>query len=197
MVIDKEIKIIKNFGQNNNVMQLRAGKLGDDKLFIIYAPTTTSGSHRYGNVPRGTVPRVFVIELPNFIFKEDDKQIEGLLMNTNEEIRTFQDGVLNWATSNSNGNLTINKVGIQRLDKSYEDINYILSQNDLKDIDCENCKNKNSLSGGAIFAIVLFTIIGCIILIIGVFLLYKYINYKKTGKEFNLTNIKNEMLLKY
>ena len=178
-------------------MQLRAGKLGDDKLFIIYAPTTTSGSHWYGNVPRGTVPRVFVIELPNFNIKEDDKQIEGLLMNTNEEIKTFQDGVLIWATSNSNGNLTINKVGIQRLDKSYEDINYILSQNDLKDIDCENCKNKNSLSGGAIFAIVLFTIIGCIILIIGVFLLYKYINYKKTGKEFNLTNIKSEMLLKY
>ena len=196
-ITDYQIQIIKNFGQNNNVMQLRAGKLGDDKLFIIYAPTTTSGSHWYGNVPRGTVPKVFVIGLPNFNFIREDVQIEGLLMNTNEEIRTFQDGVLIWATSNSNGNLTINKVGTQRLDKSYDDINYILSQNDLKDIDCEGCQNKKSLSGGAVFAIVLFTIIGCIILIIGVFLLYKYINYKKTGREFNLTNIKNEMLLKY
>ena len=46
-ITNNKIKIIKNFGKNYKVMQLRAGKLGDDKLFIIYAPTTTSGSHWY------------------------------------------------------------------------------------------------------------------------------------------------------
>ena len=118
-------------------------------------------------------------------------------MNSNEEIRTYQEGASTWATSKSNENLTINKLRTQRLDKRYDDINYILSLNDLKDIDCEGRQNKNSLSREAVFAIVLFTIIRCIILIIGMFLLYKYIKYKKTGKELDLTNIKNEMLLKY
>ena len=215
-ITDIQTKIVKNFGEDNNVMQLRAGKYGDDKLFIIYAPTTTKGSHVYGNVPRGTVPKLFIIELPSFKISKNDIQIDDLLMNTNDEIRTFQDGVLIWATANAEGNLTINKVGDQRLDESYDDINYKITKDDLKDVDNEYNKkdegewcdgnddndgngknnNKKSPSGGQVFAIVFFSIIGIIILVIGVFLLYKYISYKKSGKDFNLGNIKNEMLLK-
>ena len=194
-------------------MQLMAGKYWDDKLFIIYAPTTTSRSHVYGNVPRGTVPKVFIIELPSFKISKNDIQIDDLLMNTNDELRTFHDGVLIWATSNAEGNLTINKVGEQRLDEKYDDINYKITKDDLKDVDNESNKkdegvwsdgndgndknnNKKSPSGGQVFAIVFFSIIGILILVIGVFLLYKYISYKKSGKGFNLANIKNEMLLK-
>ena len=211
-ITNNQTKIIKNLGESNNVMQLRAGKYGDNKLFVIYAPTTFPGNNGYGNVAKGTVPKVFIIELPSFKITTNDKQIDNLLMNTNEDLRTFQDGVLIWATSNAEGNLTINKVGVQRLDESYDDINYNLTKDDLKDVDNEynkkdegkwsdgnndGGKNNKTLGGGAVFAIVLFTIIGIIVLIIGVFLLYKYIKYKKSGREFSLKNVKNEMLLKY
>ena len=191
------IKIVKNFGEDDNVMQLRAGKYGDNKLFIIYAPTKTKGSHRYGSVSKGTIPKVFVIELPSFKIIINDQQYNNLLMNTNEDLRTFADGVLIWAAASSSGNLTINKIGSTRLDKSYDDIDYILSEKDLKDIKSENNKKNNSLSGGAIFGIILGVIFGVIILVIGIFILYKFIKYKMSGREFNLNNLKNEMLMKY
>ena len=191
------IKIVKNFGEDDNVMQLRAGKYGDNKLFIIYAPTKTKGSHRYGSVSKGTIPKVFVIELPSFKIIINDQQYNNLLMNTNEDLRTFADGVLIWAAASSSGNLTINKIGSTRLDKSYDDIDYILSEKDLKDIKSENNKKNNSLSGGAIFGIILGVIFGVVILVIGIFILYKFIKYKMSGREFNLNNLKNEMLMKY
>ena len=93
----EEIKIIKNFGEDNNVMQLRAGKYGDNKLFIIYSPTKTKGSHYYGSVDKGTIPKVFIIELPSFKYIVNDQQYDNLLMNTNEDLRTFSDGVIIWA----------------------------------------------------------------------------------------------------
>ena len=136
-ITDNQIKIIKDFGQDNNVMQLRAGKYGDNKLFITYAPTTTKGSHRYGTVNKGTIPKVFIIELPSFKFIEKDKQYDDLFMNTNEDLRTFSDGVIIWATANSTGNLVINKIGSPRLDKSFDDIDYIITKDDLKEIENE------------------------------------------------------------
>ena len=194
---NKEIKIIKNFGENNNVMQLRAGKYGDNKLFIIYAPTKTKGSHIYGNVAKGTIPKVFIIELPSFKYIVNDQQYDNLLMNTNEDLRTFSDGVIIWAAPDSSGNLTINKVGSPRLDESYDDINYIITEEDLKDIKNEKNNKKSELSRGAKFAIALGVIFGVIILVFGIFILYKYIIYKKSGREFSLKKIKNEILLKY
>ena len=130
-ITSDEIKIIKNFGSDNNVMQLRAGKLGDDKLVIIYSPTTLSGSNWYGNIPKGSIPKVFVIELPSFNFLKNDEVIDNLLMNTNEDLRTFDDGVLIWATSNENGKLTINKIGVPRLDETFDNNKYILTKKDL------------------------------------------------------------------
>ena len=194
---NKEIKIIKNFGEDNNVMQLRAGKYGDNKLFIIYAPTKTKGSHYYGSVAKGTIPKVFIIELPSFKYIVNDQQYDNLLMNTNEDLRIFSDGVIIWAAPDSSGNLTINKVGSPRLDESYDDINYIITEEDLKDIKNEKNNKKSELSGGAKFAITLGVIFGVIILVFGIFILYKYIMYKKSGREFSLKNIKNEMLPKY
>ena len=101
-----EIKVL----ETNNVMQLRAGKFGSDKVFIMYHETKTSGHNYYGNVPRGTVPKVFVIRLPDFEFIRDDVKIDSLLMNTNEDLRTFRNGELIWATSDSKNNLVINKI---------------------------------------------------------------------------------------
>ena len=38
-------------------------------------------------------------------------------MNANEDLRTFDDGVLFWATSNSEGKLVIDKIGTPILDE--------------------------------------------------------------------------------
>ena len=266
-IIDKQIKIIKNFGESINVMQLRAGKYGDDKIFIIYTPTTTSGSQWYGNVPKGTIPKLFIISLPSLSFIKNDVQINSLLMNTNEDLRTFNDGVLIWATSNSNGNLVINKVGTQRLDPSYDDISYILSEKDLIEVEDEENQeeeineeeeqndetdkeeeineeeeqndetdkeeeqndetdkeeewhedtddgeeeeeewqgkkennggdgSKNPLNNRTTFTILIASIIGIIILIVGLFLLCRCIRRKKFDGEVNLNEVKNEMLVK-
>ena len=104
-------------------MQLRAGKLGNDKVFIMYHNTSTWGHNHYGNVPRGTVPKIFVVKLPDFEFIKNDVAIDGILMNTNEDLRTFRDGVLIWATSDSDNNLVINKIGTvnENIDKNEED----------------------------------------------------------------------------
>ena len=45
---------VKTFASGKNVMQVRAGKFGDDKVFITYMDTTTNGGNGYGNVPKGT-----------------------------------------------------------------------------------------------------------------------------------------------
>ena len=103
----KEIKVL----ETNNIMQVRAGKFGNDKVFITYVETTRAGHNYYGNVPKGTVPNIFVIKLPDFEFIKNDEKVDDILMNTNEDLRTFRNGVLIWATSDSNDNLVINKIG--------------------------------------------------------------------------------------
>ena len=201
----KEIKIF----DSNSVMQIRAGKYGDNKIFIIYYEVQSSSSSWYGNVPKGTVPKVFIIQLPNFSYIKNDEEIKDLLMNTNEDLRTFNDGVLIWATSNKNGNLVINKIGTPRLDSSYDDINYIITKQDLIDYDNNNNNDNSksqdnnyneendSLSTGAKFAIAIAIIFGILILLIGAFLLYKYFKLKKSGIDFNYNNLKRDLLYRY
>lgn len=109
-ITNKEITEIKVFGDGNNVMQVRAGKYGDNQVFIIYSETTSSGGNNYGNVNKGTVPKLYIIKLPDKEIISSDVTNNDLLMNTNEDLRTFDDGVLIWASSNSDGKLVINKI---------------------------------------------------------------------------------------
>ena len=185
-------------------MQVRAGKYGNDKLFVMYFETTISGGEGYGNVPKGKTPKVYLFKLPSFetVGSISDIEIDGLLMNTNEDLRTFKDGVLIWATSNTNGNLVINKIGKSKLDNTYDDINSIITKKDVEKYDKEHQsfkeeKDDSSLSGAAKFGIAIAVIISILILAFGIFLLWKYIQFKKTGRDFNFTNLKNETLLKY
>ena len=216
--INKETKVIKNFGEDNNIIQLRIGKYGDNKLLIIYTSTKTKGSNLNVTVGEGTIPNLFVIELPSFKYLANDQQYDNLLMNTNEDLRTFDDGVIIWATANSSGNLVINKIGSPILDNSYDDVNYIITKNDLKEIENEyNEKDEGkyyddednedeereheneeskSLSGWAKFGISLGVISGVIIFAFSIFILYKYCKKKNSEREFNLNNLNNEMLLK-
>ena len=113
--IDKKIeqittKEIKSF-DSINIMQVRAGRLGDDKVFITYLETNSKGHGYYGNIPKGSVPKVFVIKLPDFEYIKNDQKLDDLLMNTNEDLRTFRNGVLIWGSCDADNNLVINKIG--------------------------------------------------------------------------------------
>ena len=61
----------------------------------------------------------------------NDQTYDKLLMNTNEDLRTFRDGVLIWGTSNADGKLVINKIGTPLLDDSYEDIKTIITKEEV------------------------------------------------------------------
>ena len=102
---------VKTFASGKNVMQVRAGKFGDDKAFITYMETTNEGGNGYGNVPKGITPYFFLIDAPNRKKLKSDVKLTKLIMNTNEDLRTFGDGVLIWATSNKDGKLSIIKIG--------------------------------------------------------------------------------------
>ena len=175
-----EIKVFENV----NVMQVRAGKYGNDKVFIMYSNYSDSifpSSKFYGTVLKGTIPKVFVVNIKTFEKICDDKIIDNLIMNTNEELRTFHDGVLIWASSNAQGNLVINKVGNTLLDESYDDIPYIMSKSDLVGEE----KNGKTLSLGIIIAISLGGIIILILLIIGIIFLYRHCKEKKDTADLN------------
>ena len=129
---EEKIQEIKVF-ETGNIMQIRGGKFGNDKVFIIYEETTSSGHNNYGNIPKGSIPKVFIVKLPDFEIIKNDEKIDSLLMNTNEDLRTFRDGALIWATSDSNNNLVINKIGTPRLDSANDHSNYALTSNDLYD----------------------------------------------------------------
>ena len=122
-----EIKVFSS----GNVMQLRAGKYGDNQIVIIYAETSNPGHNGYGNIPKGTIPKVFVVRVSDMQIIINDQTYNQLLMNTNEDLRTFRDGVLIWGTSNKDGKLVINKIGTPVLDDSYEDINTIITKEEV------------------------------------------------------------------
>ena len=73
----KEIKVL----EKGNIMQVRAGKLGDNEVFITYLHTNSSGHNYYGNIPRGSSPKVFVVKLPNFELIKNDETDNYLVIN--------------------------------------------------------------------------------------------------------------------
>ena len=109
-ITEQKTKIVKEFS-TGNVMQVRAGKFGDDKVFITYSDTTGTGGQGYGNVPKGTTPYFYLYEITKQKKLKSDVKLTKLIMNTNEDLRTFEDGVLIWATSNKDGKLSIIKIG--------------------------------------------------------------------------------------
>ena len=129
---EEKIQEIKVF-ETGNIMQIRGGKLDNDKVFIIYEETTSPGHNNYGNIPKGSIPKVFIVKLPDFEIIKNDEKMDSLLMNTNEDLRTFRDGVLIWATSGPDNNLVINKIGTPRLDSANDHSNYAMTSNDLYD----------------------------------------------------------------
>ena len=104
-------------------------------------------------------------------------------MNSNEDLKTFHDGVLIWATANKNQSLVINKIGTPRLDDSFDDIDYILSKEDLKDeFSLEDSKVK------------WYIILGVVILALGAFIIYKFVIKKRSQNSPNLNDIKGKLI---
>ena len=132
-----EIKVFNT----GNLMQLRAGKYGEDYIIIIYAETEKEGNNGYGNVAKGTKPKVFVISVSDMSKVVNDKTYDNLLMNTNEDLRTFRDGVLIWGGADSEGNLVIHKIGTPSLSDNNEDDLGTLTKQDIEKI-------KNGENGG-------------------------------------------------
>ena len=161
--------------QSNYVAQVRAGRYGKDKVFIIYSEER-SGSY-YGSISKGTIPKLYIIKLPNIKKIVDDKVYDKLLMNTNEDLRTFEDGVLIWATSNTEGKLTINKIGKTQFGEEYEE----LIEDDV-DEEVEEESN-GDLSGGAVAGIVIGSIGGAGGIGVGVFFLLRFLKNRNITPE--------------
>ena len=191
-----EIKIF----QTGNLMQLRAGKYGDDKIFITYAEITYSGNGGYGSISKGTIPRVYVIRIPDMTTLINDKIYDKLLMNTNEDLRTFRDGVLIWGSANKEGKLVINKIGTPILDESYDDNTDTISKDDINGNDKDSVLNdeKKKLSGGAIAGIVIGCIVGLVILSIVVYYLLRHFKViKKSSSGFDSNPLKQLLPKKF
>ena len=198
-----EIKLF----ESGNIMQLRAGKYGDDQIVIIYSETSNPGHNSYGNIPKGTVPKVIVVKVSNMQIAINDQTYDKLLMNTNEDLRTFRDGVLIWGTSNKDGKLVINKIGTPLLDDSYEDIKTIVTKEEVeaikKEIEEEEKKRRKeeegsggednySLSAGAIVGII-FAVLVVIALILGI---YCFIRRNRLKNNVEGYQVKRNPLLK-
>ena len=199
VISDIQTTEIKQF-ESNNVMQVRAGRYGDDKVFIIYSETTKSGGNSYGTVHKGTTPKLYIIKLPGKDFLVNDEIYDKLLMNTNEDLRTFEDGVLIWATANKEGKLTINKIGKTHFDEeSIDTIQNTLTKKDLEDylsahdtitedipneeiIEQEE-EEKGKLSGGAIAGIAVGSVGGAAGIGVGIFFLLRYLKKIKSTPE--------------
>ena len=181
------IKLIKQFSSNDYI-QVKAGRIGEDKLFIMYANFYTKNEED---------SHVYIIQLPGFTYIKKDAVIKGLLINWSEDLRTFDDGVLIWASANRTDKtfdkkLIINKIGLSRLTENNDDITYKITKKDLVDYNKEmeegtNDKKGSSNSGLKNFGIAVGIIFGFAILGIAIFIIWRYIKIRKYKNEPNIT----------
>ena len=137
---------IKVFENPENIMQLRAGKYGEDYIFIMYAETNRFGHNGFGDVAKGTKPKVFVLSVPSMNKIINDQLYDNLVINTNEDLRTFRDGVLIWGGADQEGNLVIHKIGTPKLTDNDEEINDIITKEDIEKM--RKVENNNGDEGG-------------------------------------------------
>jgi hypothetical protein len=148
-IINNQTYEIKIFEKTKNLMQIRAGKYGSEYIFIIYAETNSLGHNGYGNIAKGTNPKVFVLKVSDMSKVIDDQAYSNLFMNTNEDLRTFRDGVLIWGGADADGNLIVHKIGTPTLTDADVEVNEIITKEDVeemrkKEIDEYSINNNNN-----------------------------------------------------
>ena len=131
-IINNQTYEIKIFEKTKNLMQIRAGKYGSEYIFIIYAETNSLGNNGYGNIAKGTNPKVYVLKVSDMSKVVDDQTYSNLFMNTNEDLRTFRDGVLIWGGADANGNLIVHKIGTPKLTDADVEVNEIITKEDVE-----------------------------------------------------------------
>ena len=168
-----EIKVF----ENETLMQVRAGRYGDNKVFIIYSyKPKNSKDFGWGYVDMGTIPYLCIFDISTSKIIKDGIKMDKFVMNTNEDLKSFNDGVLIWASTNKEGKLIIQKIGTPLLNETYDDIKYILTKDDLVEK-----KEKNSFFTTKVKVIILIAIIIFILLLI--FIIYKLIRCLCSKKE--------------
>ena len=104
-LINTQLFKVKVF-ENETIMNVRGGKYGDDKVFIIYSfKTENSEDIGYGHVDMGTIPYLIIYDLSTSKIIKDGIKMDNFVMNTNEDLKTFNDGVLIWASTNKESKL--------------------------------------------------------------------------------------------
>ena len=80
-MVNNKTTEIKEF-QSGYIRQVRAGKFGDDKVFIMYyVHPTYSRFNAYGSIDEGTIPKVYIINISTLLKLKDDVTIGKILMN--------------------------------------------------------------------------------------------------------------------
>ena len=188
-------------------MNVRGGKYGDDKVFIIYSfKTENSEDIGYGHVDMGTIPYLIIYDLSTSKIIKDGIKMDNFVMNTNEDLKTFNDGVLIWASTNKDGKLIIHKIGTPLLNEAFDDIKYILTKDDLidgkekekendekdkekendeKDKEKENDEKNSSISTKVKVIIIIAIIIFTLLLIFAIYKLIRCLCFKKENEEIN------------
>ena len=173
---------VKTF-ENEAISNIRAGKYGDDNVFIIYSfEPKNSKNFGVGFIEKGTIPYLCIFDISKSELIKDGIKMDKFVMNTNEDIKTFNDGVLIWASTNKEGKLIIQKIGTPLLNEKYDDINYILTKNDLVK---EEGNNENNDFYGTKAIIIISVIIVSLILIFSIYILIRRQCRKKTDVDIN------------
>ena len=174
-----ELKIF----ENETISNVRAGKYGDDKVFIIYSFKQNSKDFGWGYIDKGTIPYLCIYDISKSKLIKDGIKMDKFIMNTNEDIKTFNDGVLIWASTNKEGKLIIQKIGTPLLnEKKYDDINYILTKNDLVK---EEDNNENNSVYSIKVIIIIAAIIVALIITFSIYILIRRQCRKKTDEDIN------------
>ena len=158
-----------------DVNQVRAGRYGEDYIVVLFSKNSSTASTYPGNLVKGSQPTIYIINISSNTIIERDVTKTGVYMPSNEDMRTFDDGVLIWSGVGENGQIYIHKMGNHRLSSSNVDIDIDLDDLVLREEITDNDEGENEennenerdndadgkkkLSKGAIAGIV----IGCII----------------------------------
>ena len=179
-----------------DVNQIRAGRYGEDYIIILFSKSETTASTYPGYLNKGSQPTIYVLNINDGSIIENGSTKTGIYMPTNEDMRTFDDGVLIWTGIGENGQIYIHKLGTHKLSSSSDDVtidldDLVLKEDITNDDNQENEENeeneensdddnkkdddeKKKLNKGAVAGIVVGCVVGCALIgFVVIYILHK------------------------